>query len=127
MIQDILSLIGAAAVAAAGLTLLVYLCGVAAKIWRVAKHYHDVYDPDEYWATNRNLFSKVKQENTEIKKRLYVAERDGRNACYRIGEHVKDNKHTKTAKAIKRDKDRKKIEEESKLTHSDLPGYGDGM
>jgi uncharacterized membrane protein len=112
VVLDILSLIGFAVVLTGIIALIVWIGGVATKIWRVAKHYHDVYDPDEYWATERNLFSKVKQENTDIKKRLYVAERDGRNAIYRIGRHVEDYKHTKTAKKIAIDKERKELEKE---------------
>jgi hypothetical protein len=87
MLMDVLSLIGAAAVGTAIIALIVWIAGVATKIWRVAKHYHEVYDPDEYWSAKRNLFRKVKDDNTALFKRLYVAERDGRYA-YSLAKQV---------------------------------------
>ena len=58
---------------------------------------------------------------------MYVAERDSSNTKYQIRHHVQDNKHTKTAKKVALDKERKALEKEQE--HDDrLRGSGtDGM
>ena len=80
------------------------------RIHRVSKHYHDV--ADDYWR-EKNYFSKLGDKVVDSERRMYRAERDASNACFRIDSHVKDNKHTKTAKAIKRDKRRKDLERDT--------------
>lgn len=123
MLMDVLSLIGAAAVGTGILILLVAIGKELKKIHRVAKHYHETAPISPYGSNN--LFKSFVHAHSEIRKRLYVAERDGRNACYRISEHAKDYKHTKTAKKVAIDKERKKREQEYQHDH-DVRG-GDGM
>ena len=85
----------------------------------VAKHYQKA--ASKLWRSD--WFTKTDERIEELTRRLYVAERNASNASYRINKHITDNKHTKTAKAVKRDKAQKKAVEDADLRC----GGGDGM
>ena len=93
-----------------------------ARIHRVARAYDSVCDHGAYFESDRDFFQKIDKERKDIRDRVYVAERNGSNADYKIDKHIKDNKHTKTAAAVKRAKKQKTLEEDYKDCTS-----GDGM
>ena len=125
MISLILEMLGGAVVGGVSVYLLYVVVREIKKIHRVAKHYHMVAeDPDSFFG-DRNHFARLQDKVLANEGRLYKTERDARNAGYQIDIHVRDNKHTKTAKAIKLAKERKKIEEGSR-NEREFRG-GDGM
>ncbi len=124
MLYDLLAFIGAALVGASLITLIVWLGIWFKRVCRVVRDYHNVAPNPEGWG-DHNLLNKLIESNSEIRRRLYIVERDGRNACYRIGEHAKNYKHTKTAKKVAIDKERKQVEKEYQHD-ADVRG-GDGM
>lgn len=127
MLMDVFTLVGAAAVGAMVVTAIAWLCVQFKRVYRVARDYHEVAPKPEDvrpWGES-NYFTRLQNGLTETKSRVYIAERNANNAIYRIGVHVKDYKHMKTAKAIKRDKERKAVEEGCR-NKRDFRG-GDGM
>ena len=124
MLCDFLAFIGAALIGASLITLICWLGVQAKRVYRVARDYHYAAPNPDRWGET-NLYNKLAKVDSDTRKRLYVAERDGRNACYRIGEHAKNYKHTKTAKKVAIDKERKQMEKER--VHDDSVRGGDGM
>lgn len=122
---NMLAFIGAVFVGSGLLALIIWFGIVIKRVHRVARDYHYSAPSPESWGED-NLFNKFIDSNSEIRKRLYVAERDSSNAKYRIDHHAKDYKHTKTAKKVALDKERKKIAEEDNHDR-DIRGCGDGM
>ena len=88
----------------------------------VAKHYQKA--ASTLWRLN--WFEKTDERIESLTRRLYLAERNASNAGYQISCHVKDNKHTRTAKKIALDKERKELSEEE-LHSREVRGCGDGM
>jgi len=88
----------------------------------VAKHYQKA--SSKIWRCN--WFAATDERIESLTRRLYLAERNASNASYRINCHITDNKHTKTAKRIALDKERKELEKEE-LHSREIRGCGDGM
>jgi len=114
-------LVGALTVGVLAMLFLIWLGTVIKRVHRVSRDYHETAPTPELWGES-NYFNCLQNGLTDTKGRLYIAERNGSNACYRIDVHVMDNKHTLTAKAIKRNKERKRLEEETTPDRC-----GDGM
>ena len=122
---NMLALIGACAVGACILTLIVWFCTTLRKILRVAKHYYGLGDEFDRMA-DKNHFVELENKFNGMMNRMYIAERNASNAKYQISCHAKDYKHTKTAKKVKVDKERKQREQEYQHD-ADVRGCGDGM
>ena len=122
MLMDVLALIGAAALFALGITVLSMLAHCIRNVCKIASDYRDASQQSSYCNTMLHLVNEVKV----LRERLYKAERDSSNAKYRIDHHVKDYKHTKTAKKVAIDKERKKREQEYQHD-AGVQGCGDGM
>lgn len=124
-INGLFWLVGAMTVGVGLIAFIIWFGTVIKRVHRVARDYHDMApNPDNYGTTN--LFRKSEDRISETRKRLSLAERNSSNAIHRLGGHEQDYKHTKTAKAIKRDKKRKEIEEGCR-NERDFRGGGDGM
>ena len=79
------------------------------RVHQVAKHYEAVQSKVWY---RKDWFQQYDEKIKECQSRLYRAETKASNAAFTIDHHIRDNKHTQTAKAIKRDKARKQAEED---------------
>lgn len=123
---NMLAFIGAVVVGASLICLVVWLGIWSQRLRRVVRDYHRAAPTYDGGWGETNLYQRFIDSNSEIRKRLYIAERNGSNAIYRIGSHAKDYKHTKTAKKVAIDKERKKIAEEDNHDR-DIRGCGDGM
>ena len=122
---NMLAFIGAVFVGSGLLALIIWLGVVIKRVHRVARDYHESAPSPDSWGTS-NYFTKLQDGITETKKRLYLAERNSSNATYQIRHHAQDYKHTKTAKKVAIDKERKKAEQEYQHD-ADVRGCGDGM
>ncbi len=121
MLVEVLAWIGAVALTALVITALALMVHCIRNVIKVANDYEDAGEASRYQNTLLYLVTEVKT----LRERLYKAEREASNARYRIDSHVTDNKHTKTAKALKRDKERKQLEKEE--GHRNAGSWGDGM
>jgi lipopolysaccharide export LptBFGC system permease protein LptF len=125
---NMLAFLGAVVVGIGLFALILWIGAWSIRLRRVVRDYHETAPKPEDvrpWGES-NLFQRIVNSSNETKNRLYVAERNASNAKYRIDSHVKDNKHTKTAKKIALDKERKKIAEEDNHDR-EIRGCGDGM
>jgi collagenase-like PrtC family protease len=121
MIRDILALVGVAALFAVGIACLSFLAHCIHNVAKVARDYREALDDSCYL----NPLVQMNHELKRLKDRVYKAERDASNANFKIDRHGENYKHTKTAKKVAIDKERKKIEQE--YQHDvDVRG-GDGM
>ncbi len=114
MLIDVFTLVGAAAVGAMLITAIAWLCVQFKRVYRVARDYHKSAPKLEDvrpWGES-NYFTRLQNGMNETKNRMYIAERNASNAVLRISKHAKDYKHTKTAKKIAIDKERKALEKE---------------
>ncbi len=82
------------------------------RVHAVAKDYDDVVC--KIWF-RRSWFGKADERIESLAHRLYLMERKASNTQYTLSKHITDNKHTKTAKAIKIAKEQKKAVEEADL------------
>jgi hypothetical protein len=111
LVHGLLILVGAGTAGVGLIAFIIWVCTVIKRVHRVAKDYHETAPSPEVYGSS-NYISRLQDGLTTTKNRLYIAERNGSNACLRIDHHVRDNKHTLTAKAVKRTQERKRIEKE---------------
>jgi hypothetical protein len=121
---NLLAFLGAVVAGSSLICLVVWIGIWTQRLRRVVRDYHYSAPQPDGWGTS-NLFQKFIDSNSEIRKRLYIAERNASNANFKIDMHVKDYKHTKTAKKVAIDKERKALEKER--VHDDSVRGGDGM
>ena len=117
---NILAFVGALAVS--GLVgWIAYLFGRELRhIHRVARDYHWTAPSPDSWG-NSNYFARIQEGLNKDKERMYRVERKLSNLDFSYSLHMRDYKHTLTAKAIKAAKEQKQAVENADLR------CGDGM
>jgi len=126
--MEFLAVMGAVFLGSCGVCLLVWFGIWFKRLCRVVHDYHvsaPTLEDMRPWGES-NYFKRLQDGLTNTKNRLYIAERNSSNAVYRIGCHVKDNKHTLTPYAKKLKEEREEIAKDDNHDR-DIRGCGDGM